>query len=112
MYRVPSTALLFVRVNDWVADAPKVSWQDEGEGRPRYMTKDEIAVALYEMNKKFVNPRWILRGLSSKIDYKRDMYIWFAKVSALMAVDAVKRRINPFQVEHYQQLVKPHWYDG
>ena len=26
-------------------------------------------------------------------------------------VDALKKRINPFNVEHYQSLVKPHWYD-
>jgi radical SAM superfamily enzyme YgiQ (UPF0313 family) len=77
----------------------------------KYMTKDEIAQALYDMNKEVVNTPWILRGLFSKVPYKRDMYIWFAKVSAAMALDAVKKKVNPFDVEHYQQLVKPHWYD-
>ena len=76
-----------------------------------YMTKDEIADELYRMNKKFVNTKWILRGLTSKVDYKRDMYIWFAKVSAKMAWEAVKERINPLDVAHYQALVKPEWYD-
>lgn len=77
----------------------------------KYMTRHEIAQALYEMNKKLVNTRWLLRGLKSREPYKRDMYIWFAIVSARMALDAVKQRINPFQVEHYQKLVKPAWYD-
>ena len=76
------------------------------------MDRNEIASALYDMNKKFVNKRWLMRGLTSKVPYKRDMYLWFLKVSSAMAVDAVKQRINPLNVEHYQQLVKPHWYDG
>ncbi len=77
-----------------------------------YLSRHEIAEELYRMNKKLVNPKWLLRGLTSKVDYKRDMYIWFTKVSASMAVDAIKHRINPFNVEHYQQLVKPAWYDN
>ncbi|MEL6344433.1 MAG: radical SAM protein [Myxococcota bacterium] len=76
-----------------------------------YMTKDEIAWALFEMNKKFVNTKWLLRGLTSKVDYKRDMYMWFAKVSAKQAVEAIRNRISPFNVKHYQSLVKPEWYD-
>ena len=77
-----------------------------------YMTKDEIAWALYEMNKKFVNTRWLLRGLTNRVDYKRDMYIWFTKVSIKQAFEAMKQRINPLNVEHYQSLVKPEWYDS
>jgi hypothetical protein len=30
----------------------------------------------------------------------------------MMALDAMKKRINPFQVEHYQNLVQPDWYEG
>ena len=75
------------------------------------MTKDEIAQSLYEMNKELVNKRWLLKGLTSNVDYKRDMYIWFSLVSAKMAMGALKQKINPMNVEHYQQLVKPHWYD-
>ncbi len=77
-----------------------------------YLDRHEIAQALYEMNKRFVNPKWMLRGLGSRVDYKRDMYRWFVKVSASMAVDAVRKRINPLNVEHYQQLVKPRWFDA
>jgi anaerobic magnesium-protoporphyrin IX monomethyl ester cyclase len=77
----------------------------------KFMTKDEIAQSLYEMNKELVNKRWLLKGLTSDVDYKRDMYIWFSLVSAKMAVGALKQRINPMNVEHHQQLVTPHWYD-
>lgn len=77
----------------------------------RYMSRDEIAVAIHDMNKQFVNTRWLLKGLFHKVPYKRDMYRWFAKVSAKQAWEAVKRRVNPLDVGHYQQLVKPAWYD-
>lgn len=78
----------------------------------QYMTRDEIAEALYKMNKQFVNTPWMLRGLFSRVPYKRDMYIWFLKVSTAMAIDALKERLNPLKVETYQQLVTPEWYDG
>ncbi|MFN7145127.1 MAG: B12-binding domain-containing radical SAM protein, partial [Myxococcota bacterium] len=78
----------------------------------KYMTRDEIAESLYRMNKEFVNNKWLMRGLLSRVPYKRDMYIWFTKVSAAMAVDAIKQRVNPLNVEHYQQLVTPEWYDS
>ncbi len=78
----------------------------------KYMTRDEIAQSLYEMNKQFVNNKWLLRGLLSRVPYKRDMYIWFTKVSASMAIGAIKQRMNPLDVAHYQQLVTPEWYDS
>ena len=78
----------------------------------KFLTRDQIADQLYRMNKELVNTSWLLKGLTSRVPYKRDMYMWFTKVSALMAIDAVKRKINPLDVEHYQQLVAPYWYDG
>src|SRR6185503_8106484 len=45
----------------------------------KYLTRTEIGNALYEMNKEFVNTPWMLKGLFSKVPYKRDMYIWFVK---------------------------------
>lgn len=77
-----------------------------------YLNKDEIGWELYRMNKQFVNSRWMLKGLLSRVDYKRDMYIWFTLVSAKMALSAVKQKINPLDVGHYQQLEKPWWYDA
>lgn len=78
----------------------------------RYMTRDEIAAEIYRMNKQFVNTKWILNGLFHQVPYKRDMYRWFAKVSTKMAWEAVKQRVSPLNVGHYQQLVKPAWYDA
>jgi hypothetical protein len=77
----------------------------------KYLTRHEIAEAIHDMDRVFVNPRWLARGILSRVPYRRDMYRWFAIVSARMALDAVKRRINPLDVGHYQRLVTPEWYD-
>jgi hypothetical protein len=29
-----------------------------------------------------------------------------------MALQAVRQRISPFRVDHYQQLVEPSWYEA
>ncbi len=78
----------------------------------RYMSRDEIAQAMHELNRAFVSPRMLLRGLLSRTAYRRDMYIWFSIVSARMAWDVLRQRVNPFRVEHYQQLVTPDWYES
>ncbi len=77
-----------------------------------FMTRDEIAAAMHRMNATFVNPRWLARGLLSRTRYKRDMYVWFTLVSARMAWDMARQRLNPFRVEHYQQLITPDWYES
>ena len=78
----------------------------------RFLSRDEIAAELYRMNKKFVNVPWLLKGLTSEVPYKRDMYRWFLKVSVKQAFEAVKHKVNPLDVGHHQRLVKPAWYDG
>ena len=77
-----------------------------------HMTRDEIADALYRMNRRFASPLWLARGLLSRHRYRRDMYAWFALVSARMAWDVARQRMNPFRVEHYERLVTPRWYEG
>ena len=72
----------------------------------------EIATALHDMNRQLVNNRWLLKGLFSRVPYKRDMYIWFTLVSAKMALGAIKEKVSPLNVSHYQQLEKPWWYDS
>ncbi len=77
-----------------------------------YLDRHEIAQALYDMNKQFVNTRWLFKGLFNPVDYKRDMYRWFAKVSGSMALAGLKQRINPLNTDYYKQLVQPDWYDS
>jgi anaerobic magnesium-protoporphyrin IX monomethyl ester cyclase len=99
--------------NGWVTyeDFEKFDWMSPVLDS-RFMTRDEIATEIHRMNKQFVNSSWLLKGLFHPVDYKRDMYRWFMKVSAKMAWEALKERISPLDVGHYQQLVKPAWYDA
>jgi len=76
-----------------------------------YMTREEISRALYDINRKFVTPRWLLKGLMSDNRYKRQMYQWWLKVAVGVTWDAVKQRINPIKDQTYTNLVKPIWYD-
>ena len=77
-----------------------------------YMTKDEISRALYDINRKFVNPEWLIKGILSPHEYKRNMYRWWLKVAMKVSMDAVRQRINPLaNPDTYTNLVKPEWYD-
>jgi anaerobic magnesium-protoporphyrin IX monomethyl ester cyclase len=76
-----------------------------------YMTREEIGRALYDINRRFVNPRWLMKGLVSPHKYKRDMYLWWLKVAASVTVDSLKKRVNPVKDMTYTHLVKPEWYD-
>ena len=76
----------------------------------RYMDRDEIAWQIYEINKSFITPKWLLKGLTDKTPYRRAMYKWFTKTSTLMALGMIKDRVNPFKSRTYMQLVKPDWY--
>lgn len=77
-----------------------------------YMTRDEISRALYDINRKFVHPKWLAKGLLAKDPYKRDMYRWWVKVAMGVTLDALKQRVNPIKEQRYTNLVKPEWYDG
>ena len=78
----------------------------------KFLTRDDIADNIYKMNKQFVNAKWLMKGLFHEVPYKRDMYRWFAKVSAKQGIEALKKRINPMDVGHYQRLVTPEWYEA
>jgi radical SAM superfamily enzyme YgiQ (UPF0313 family) len=111
---VPGTPIFDEAVqNGWITeeDFEQFDWMTPVLDS-RYLGRDEIASEIHRMNQQFVGPAWLLKGLASKVPYKRDMYIWFAKVSAKMALEAVRNRISPLAVSSYQQLVKPDWYDA
>lgn len=111
---VPGTALYAQAIEEgWIkeGDFDEFDWLTPVLSS-RFLDKDEIAQALYEMNRRFVNPRWMARGLFSRVPYKRDMYVWFSIVSLKMALDALRNRLNPFAVPTYQRLLKPPWYES
>jgi anaerobic magnesium-protoporphyrin IX monomethyl ester cyclase len=84
-----------------------------------YLSREEIGKLVISMNRKFIRPEWLLRGLFSSNKFKRDMYIWWLLVSLRIAWGSIKERINPLKKEPeggneyiFKRFVKPKWYDG
>jgi anaerobic magnesium-protoporphyrin IX monomethyl ester cyclase len=76
-----------------------------------FMTREEIEDFLINLSKRFVSPRWFLRGITSRSSYRRRMYVWWIIVTLRVIWDSIRRRIKPFTTESYSFLVKPEWYD-
>ncbi len=109
---VPGTAVYEeAKQKDWIElpDFKNFDWMTPVM-RSKYLTRDEIAWQIYEMNKSLVTPKWLLKGLTDKTPYRRYMYAWWFKVAANMAVDLLKQKINPLTSRDYMNLVKPEWY--
>jgi anaerobic magnesium-protoporphyrin IX monomethyl ester cyclase len=77
----------------------------------KYMSREEIEAEMVELNKEFVGPRWLLKGLLSSSPYRRNMYIWWLSVMVRVFADSTRRLLNPFNMKQYTGLVKPDWYD-
>ena len=75
------------------------------------MTREEIENFLIMLSKKFVSPRWFLRGITSRSAYRRRMYTWWIIVTLRVVWDSVRRFAWPFSTRAYSFLVKPEWYD-
>ena len=110
---VPGTPLFDEAIEEgWLTleDFTNFDWMTPLIGSD-YMTREEISRALYDINRRFVNPRWLLKGLLSKEKYKRDMYKWWLKVAMGVSWEAARNRINPVKEQSFTNLVKPEWYD-
>lgn len=84
--------------------------------KPEKMTREEIIDTIYEMNKEYVNPKWLLKGLVSKTKYKRDMYLWWMTISMRILSDVLKSRFISGEESdlsnEFRSLMKPKWYDS
>lgn len=76
-----------------------------------HMTREEIEDFLINLSKKFVSPRWFLRGITSRSAYRRRMYVWWLIVTFRVIADSIRRWVRPFTTKSYSFLVKPDWYD-
>ena len=77
-----------------------------------HMSRDEVEAAIVELQQQCVSAPWFLRGITSPHRYRRDMYTWWALVTARVFAHTVRSRLNPFRAEPYTALVKPDWYDA
>jgi anaerobic magnesium-protoporphyrin IX monomethyl ester cyclase len=81
-----------------------------------HLSREEIVDIIYEMNKKYVRLKWLLKGLTSRRKYKRDMYVWWLLVSFKIFLDVMKNRFKSSEKSDFENefrsLVKPKWYDS
>jgi anaerobic magnesium-protoporphyrin IX monomethyl ester cyclase len=85
-----------------------------------HLSRDEIENIIIHMNKDYMTPKRLIKGLLSPYKYKRNMYIWFLLVSLRLGWDVIKNYINPFKTREEKEqekepvlmkLVKPKWYN-
>ncbi len=111
---IPGTAIWDQAISEgWIEeqDFNKFDWMTPVMPS-KYLSRDEISYLLYKMNKKYVNLRWLLRGLTSPKKYKRHMYVWWVIVAARVALSSVKQSLFRFRHDAYTVLRKPDWYDA
>lgn len=83
------------------------------------MTREELELKIWEMNRRYLNPLRIARGIFSPQTYRRRMYIWWFVVSVRAFFDYLQDRLFPSRLSRrgdnlsdYVGLVRPKWYDN
>lgn len=82
------------------------------------MTREQLAAANLELNKRFVlfRPHWAVRGLFSKHKHTRGLYRWFFYITLKMVFFEIKD-ILLFRKKYegltgFMKMKKPAWYDS
>ncbi|MDP8225222.1 MAG: radical SAM protein [Candidatus Lernaella stagnicola] len=105
--------------NGWleITDFARYDWMTPVMGTD-HMSRDDLEWKIWEMNKKYMNPFRVMRGLFCRHTYRRRMYIWWLKVSINVGIDFILDRILPSrstsrkaQLSEYVGMIKPVWYD-
>ncbi|MGB9599736.1 MAG: hypothetical protein ACPL7I_04225, partial [Myxococcota bacterium] len=76
-----------------------------------HLTREEILDLMAEITSDYIRPRWILKGLTSKYRYKRNMYLWWLLVSLKVGLRNIYMKMNPLDPKNYHILYKPSWYN-
>ncbi len=110
---VPGTLMYDEAItNGWLKD---VSFDEFDWSTPvmdsESLTRDEILDITAEITADYLRPEWIIKGLTSKYTYKRNMYIWWLIVSLKVGIKNIYMKLNPLDPKNYHLLYKPDWYD-
>jgi len=117
---VPGTAMFEQAQREgWleITDFARYDWMTPVM-RTETMSRDELEMALWRMNSKYMRPWRVLRGLFTHHTYRRRMYLWWLKVSLSIGLDYLLDRVLPSrsqrrkaQLSDYVGMIKPSWYD-
>lgn len=101
-----------------ITDFAKYDWMTPVM-RTETMTREELELKIWEMNRRYLNPLRVARGIFSPHKYRRRMYIWWFIVSLRAFFDYLLDRVFPFRknkrgekLSEYVGLVRPKWYDS
>jgi anaerobic magnesium-protoporphyrin IX monomethyl ester cyclase len=118
---VPGTAMWQdAKDKGWleITDFSRYDWMTPVMGT-EHLSREELEWKIWEMNKKYMNPLRVMRGLFCRHQYRRRMYMWWLKVSIAVAFDYVLDRVLPSrstsrkaQLSEYVGMIKPDWYDS
>ncbi len=78
--------------------------------RSESMSREQIETEIYRLNRSFVSIPWLLKGLFSRSKYRRNMYIWWLRISLKIFLSSLAKGLNPFRGTRYTRLVEPDWY--
>ena len=107
------------QANGWleITDFARYDWMTPVMGTD-HLTREELEYKIWEMNKNYMNPWRVARGLFSRHRYRRRMYVWWLLVSVNVSLDFVLDRVLPSrsirrktQLSQYVGMIKPDWYD-
>lgn len=83
------------------------------------MTREELELTIWEMNRRYLNPLRIARGIFSPYKYRHRMYMWWFVVSLRAFFDYLWDRLFPSRspkrgetLSEYVGMVRPKWYDN
>jgi radical SAM superfamily enzyme YgiQ (UPF0313 family) len=90
------------------------TWSDYDWATPvmssKYLSRTEIAYEIYRMTRKLITPLWLIKGLLSPYQHKRNMYVWWLMVTLRIIFGDIRRTIGFLNPKHYQTLYEPTWY--
>ena len=82
------------------------------------LSREELELVIWEMNKRYLNPLRIARGIFSRHAYRRRMYVWWLLVTLRALADYLVDRIFPSRsvagrvaLSDYVGMVRPAWYE-
>ena len=100
-----------------VTDFARYDWMTPVMGTET-LGRQELELLIWEMNKRYMGPIRIARGIFSRHTYRRRMYVWWLLVSLRALGDYVLDRVLPSrsirrkaELSDYVGLLRPDWYD-
>jgi len=77
----------------------------------KYLSRERIEELIIELNREFINLKWLIKGLFSPYAYKRRMYIWWFLVLVKVLWSRFISKFKWIKLKDITGLVKPDWYD-